>query len=45
MRTKMPASCVEREQADAATLISYDCAQQQFQASLNIFKVVGHHPE
>ena len=41
----MAVSYVEREEADAATLRFYDKAEDRFKALLNIFKVLGHHPE
>ena len=41
----MTVSYVERDQADAATLEFYDKAEDRFKALLNIFKVLGHHPE
>ncbi len=41
----MSVSYVEREQAGPDTLAFYDKAEERFQALLNIFKVLGHHPE
>ena len=35
----MTVSYVERDQADAPTLVFYDAAEERFQALLNIFKV------
>ena len=41
----MSVSYVEREQADAATKVFYDKAEERFEMLLNIFKVFGHTPE
>ena len=41
----MSVSYVERETANAETLVFYDAAEERFQALLNIFKVFGHQPE
>lgn len=41
----MTVSYVEREQANAATQVFYDKAEERFQMLLNIFKVFGHTPE
>jgi AhpD family alkylhydroperoxidase len=41
----MTVSYVERDQADAATTVFYDKAEDRFEMLLNIFKVFGHTPE
>jgi len=41
----MSVSYVEREQADDATKMFYDKAEERFEMLLNIFKVFGHTPE
>jgi hypothetical protein len=41
----MTVSCVERDQADAATLAFYDRSEERFKALPNIFEVFGHQPE
>lgn len=41
----MSVSYVERDQANEATVVFYDKAEDRFQMLLNIFKVFGHTPE